>query len=164
VNNDNLIVRARLKSTDDSGDHQSIIASGRAREQFGGQQQGVMRVQVFGFSSHAPANSHGLVLMLGGNPDQAVALGMEHPESRPKDLAEGEAIVYNQRGDKLHLQADGVALLTCSEFRVIAEKVVVECPDINLGGEGGQPVALLGSVDNSGDIIVGNVSTTVKAV
>lgn len=104
---DNQMVRVVLDETDDSGRQQGLKTSGREREQLGSDKHRILRVQAYGLSGHAPKGSQGVVIAIGGNPDQAVLLGGEHPDHRPKDLGEGEVMLYSQFGQKIHLKANG---------------------------------------------------------
>lgn len=97
---ENQLVRYRLEEVDDSGDQQRISAWGRIREMFGGKKTHVVRQQSYGFSSHPPKGSVGTALVQGGNRDQAFLFGPEHPDYRPKGLAEGESQIYNYHDNK----------------------------------------------------------------
>jgi len=62
-----------------------------------------MRVYPHGFSSHSVKDSHFLAMGLGGRRDLLVALGGEHHEKRPKNLPEGDTILYNAEGDAIRI-------------------------------------------------------------
>jgi phage gp45-like len=94
------------------------------------------------------AESEGLLLNLGGRRPQPVLLGFEHPSKRPSGLPAGAAALYDAHGNVLKLlgsegaalKIDGRFVLELKEVRIVAESLVIECPDIHLGGEGGARV------------------------
>lgn len=162
---DNTVIRGELVETDDSGAQQTLKVLGRDAEQLG-EKQKVIHIQGFGLTAHAPKGSLGAVIVIGGNPDQAMVLDLEHPDKRPKNLAEGEAKVYNARGDNLHLKADGTVILTCKTFKVVAEvEIVLETPIVYAGAKAGaKDVAFEGTVTSDGATLVSNFATRLKAV
>lgn len=159
---DNQLFRVEVEQTRDDGKAQTANLLGRDGEKLGGQ-QGVMRIQAHGLSGHAPKGSHGLVLVIGGNSDQALLMGLEHPDHRPTGLGEGDTKIYDAHGQSFHFK-NGEAVLHVTKLTIIADTVVVESPDINLGGEGGVPVAIQGTQDSAGHTLVSNFATRVKAI
>lgn len=160
---DYQLIRAELLETKDDGETQRVIAQGRDSERLGGQ-TGVLRIQMFGESSHAPAGAHGIVLVIGGNMDQAVLLGLEHPDHRPQNLGAGDKVIYDAHGQKMHFK-NGEAVMTVTKLVInCTGQVIINSSDINLGGTGGKPVAVQGTVDSAGHTLVSNFATKVKAV
>ena len=102
---DNMLVRVQSEKVLDDQPQQMVQAQGRYNERYGGT-KGVPRIQSYGFSSHPPAGSQGVTTTLGGNPDNAMVVGMEHPEHRPKDLGEGEFKQYEKWGGYQHAKED----------------------------------------------------------
>jgi hypothetical protein len=87
-----------LTKTIDTDKQQKIQATGRNKENFGGQsgKHGAPRVQQYGYTSIAPANtSHGVTLTPDGNPDKAMVFGLEDGHKRPKNLQEKELKEYD---------------------------------------------------------------------
>lgn len=160
---DNLIVRAKTTKTKDGETQQTVEAEGRANEQIGGPKHGAPRQQGYPMSSHLPNGSIGLMLMPGGDPSQAVMIFGEHPDHRPKDLAEGEWKLYDIWNQFLKSGASGWDL-EVKVLRIKADTVIIESGDINLGGLGGKPVAVEGTLDSAGHPLVSNFCSTVKAV
>ena len=159
---DNQLFRVEVEKTKDGGKAQTANLLGRDGEKLGGE-QGVLRIQAHGISSHAPKGSHGVVLVIGGNSDQALLLGLEHPDHRPTELAEGDTKIYDAFGQSFHFK-NGEAVMNVTKLTIIADTVVIESPDINLGGMGGKPVAVQGTKDSAGHTLVSDFATTVKAV
>lgn len=95
---DNMITRVQSIKCYDDKEQQQFEAWGRKHERFGGTtgKNAVPRVQGYGFTSHPPTGSQGVTVTLGGNPDNTMLIGMEHPQHRPKNLAEGEFKVYDK--------------------------------------------------------------------
>lgn len=159
---DNMLVRLKVDKTDDSKEQQTVETTGRSEEKIGGPKHGLHRAQPYGFSSHLPKGAIALVLMMEGNPDQAILIGGEHPEHRPKDLGEGEWKLYDQWGKSLHATEDGW-VMKVGVLTIEADTVVIKSGDIRLGGEdASRPVAAEGTVDSSGDTLVSNFLTCVK--
>ena len=103
---DNMIVRVQSIKTHDDKEQQQLEAWGRQGERLGGNtgKNAVPRVQDYGYTNHAPNGSQGVTLNLGGNPDNAMLIGMEHPKFRPKNLEEGEFKLYEKWGGYDHAQ------------------------------------------------------------
>lgn len=96
--------------------------------------QDVELMQQFGHTSAPPDGSQLIVIPLGGRTSAAVVVASEHGTYRFKVDAQGEAALYNQWGDVIHLKQD-------RSIRVAAAlKVRVETPlaeftgDVTVGG------------------------------
>lgn len=116
--------RGTVQKTDDSGTQQILKKmTGLKSESF----EDVYRPQPHGFSSHAPAGSEGLFLALGGRSDRLVALGFEHKDYRVKDIKEGNAVLYDDKGNVVFMRgADGVSVRAKEgKVEVISEKEVI---------------------------------------
>jgi phage gp45-like len=104
---DQMITRTEIIETYDKDDQQKLQANGRYQERYGGQgPMGVPRVQSYGFTSHVPKGSHAYTMTPTGNPDHAAIIGLEHAQSRPRDLAEGEFKTYEKWGGFDHGKED----------------------------------------------------------
>ena len=106
---DNTIIRVQTEKVHDDQPQQMIEALGRAHERFGGT-KGVPRIQEYGYTSHPPKGSQGVTTVLGGNPDNTMLVGLEHPEYRPKNLEEGEFKKYDMWGHFLYAPGESVVL------------------------------------------------------
>lgn len=91
--------------------------------------------QHYGFSSNPPAGSAVIVLPLGGKTSQAVIIASEHGQYRIKNLAAGEAVIYNHHGDKVWIKQDGTIDVTASS-KVTVHSPLVEVPagDVTASG------------------------------
>ncbi|MCB2106350.1 MAG: phage baseplate assembly protein [Rhodobacteraceae bacterium] len=131
--------RGTVQKIDDSGTQQFLKrATGLKSEAF----EDIHRPQTHGFSSHPPAGSEGLFLALGGRSDRLLAIGFEHKDHRPKDLAEGQAKLYDHKGNVVFMKGDGLSVNAKTgsvEVRAQADKVTVVPGDgkiVYLGGDG----------------------------
>jgi len=100
---DNMLVRVQSIKTYDDKEQQQLEAWGRHNERYGGTtgKNAVPRVQHYSLTNHPPNGSQGVTLNLNGNPDNSMMIGMEHPQYRPKNLAEGEFKLYEMWGGYL---------------------------------------------------------------
>lgn len=133
-------VRAVLRSMVTNARVQRITAEALAGEQL----RDVELMQQFGFTSAPPEGTQLIVLPLGGRTSAAVVVATEHGAYRFKVSHQGEAALYNQWGDVIHLKQD-------RSIRVVAAlKVTVESPlaefsgDVTVGGTLTAQVDVLG--------------------
>lgn len=69
------------------------------------------RLADYGFSSNPPKGSHVIVLALGGERTDAVAIATGDPAHRFTGLEEGETVLYDKlRGTFVHLAKDGIVI------------------------------------------------------
>ena len=108
--------RAIVKQVDDSGPQQLVEMTGLTGQTFGE----TVRSQHFGLTSNPPPGSEGVGLHLGGGADRVHALGMEHPQYRPKNLPVGATRLYDKAGNYVDIR-DGV--LTAVHAKQITAKV-----------------------------------------
>jgi phage gp45-like len=169
----NTLVRAKIKKIDDTGEQQLLQATARHQEQYGGKQL-VLRVQAHGFSGNPPEGSLGIMLMMNGSPDMAYGLDFEHPDHRPKNLATGGAKQYDDQGNYHEMSSEKHEINAVQDHTVnvarnmimkiegdltitVTGTVIIDCPDIHLGGAGGTPILLAGGTE------MGHSATKVKA-
>lgn len=128
----NALARAVIEQVNDGTKLQVLQLSLMADEVKGG----VERYQEYGFTSVPLEGAEALAAFIGGNRDHGIVICVADRRVRLKGLAAGEVALYDDQGQKVVLHRD--------HTRVTAGKVVVESPDIRLGGEGGQKVARVG--------------------
>jgi phage baseplate assembly protein V len=73
----------------------------------------VRRVTDFGFASSPPLGSEAIALRRAANRSHSVVFATSHRPSRPKNLKPGDAGIYDVRGAKVMLTADGL-LIDCA--------------------------------------------------
>jgi phage baseplate assembly protein V len=95
---------------------------------------GVPRVQEYGFTSVPEAGAEAIVLALGGDRANLVAIAVDDRRYRPTGLAAGETVLYSKFGQRVWLKADG---------------------SIELTPAAGQPVKVNGDLTASGAINAG---------
>ncbi len=67
----------------------------------------VERFQNWGFTGNPPAGAEAIVVALGGNRDNLVAIALDHRSKRMKNLAPGESAMYDDKGNFVHLKTNG---------------------------------------------------------
>jgi phage gp45-like len=116
-----------------------------------------VKVQQYGFSFHAPPGAEGVVINMNGSRDNPMVIGVEMPDQRPTGMPEGGVRVYDGSGSYVDFNNGGTVTIKC-------DKLVIDCPDINLGGEGGVPASKEGTIDTGGFADVSSLSTRVKII
>lgn len=82
-------------------------------------------IEPFGFASRPPEGSEHIVISLGGSRSQSIVI-MAHNRRYKFELKVGEAALYNEFGDHVHLTDGGEAHIKAST-RVHAETPLFEC-------------------------------------
>lgn len=161
---DYQLIRVRITKTDDSGDYQKVWAEGRDGEVLGGK-TGLMRAQYFGSTEHVPVGAHGLALVIGGNMDQAVLMGLEHPTHRPTGLSEGDKKIYDAFGQYMHFE-DGKLTINAGGCQIVMTGGEIQLiGTVRLGSAGAsRPVSAQGTVDSLGGVDTSNELTKVFGI
>lgn len=139
--------RVALAATDDSGTQQKMKLSGLKSEQL----DEIVRIHNFGDSDNPPAGSEGMLLSLGGRSDRAMVIGVEHKDSRPKNLPVGAKAIYDANGKILKFLPDSTDW-DCGGKDVVlhnAKSVTIKGSDtVAIGIDGGRYVRVTaGRVD-----------------
>lgn len=85
---------------------------------------GVERVQNYGFTSVPDQGAEVVILCVGGNRGQAIAVAVDDSRERKKGLQPGDVAVYRKGGDYILLNADGVKIH--SSGKVVVDAATVE--------------------------------------
>lgn len=85
--------------------------------------------QQFGLTSAPPDGSQVILLPLGGRTSAAVVIATEHGAYRFRLDAKGEAALYNQWGDVVHMRQDRTIHL------VAATQVLIDAPLLQVNGQ-----------------------------
>ncbi len=153
----NQLVRTRLDNVDDSGGQQRVAARGRKNEILGSSQRRDHRLGLHGHAYNPPSGSQGFAIIIGGNPDQAMHAGYEHPDKRMKDLKPGEAALYFDRDNYILMKDNGDIYMKCKGNIILDPQ-----GKIYLGGsDANRELALKNSIDSDGDAEVANLSDKV---
>ncbi len=123
------IFRFLADKIDDRGDQQLIKGRGHADDEF----DRVHRVMPYGLSSNPPAGSHGIGLAPGGYNELLIALGVEDPKLRQRNLPTGATALYDSKGNVVSLvNGDGL------KIKAVNGNVVIDASGrkVFLGGDG----------------------------
>jgi len=120
--------------------------------------EGVVRTGVevlapYGFSSHSPLDG-GLVVLLamGGDQGDAVALPVGNPGARMGGLAPGEAAIHDAAGNRVIIRAGGVIEIQA------ATRVLIQAPELRIEAD---TVTVQGQVTVQGNLHVeGDITAT----
>lgn len=118
---------------------QRAHAEGLAGEQL----QDVEMFQQFGFTSAPPDGTQLIVIPLGGRTSAAVVVATEHGAYRFHLDAKGEAALYNQWGDVVHLRQDRTIHM------VAATQVLIDAPVLQVNGE----IRATGDIKSDADMV-----------
>lgn len=95
-------------------------------------------LQPYGYASHPLPGAEAVVAAVGGSRNHPLILVVADRRYRP-GLEPGEAIVYDDQGQTIHLKRDGIVLTTDKRFRIEAKEVEIHASDrlrIDAGGAG----------------------------
>ena len=98
-----MLAKAIVKAVIDTDEIQLVKLSVLAGET----QDGIERLQNYGFSSVPPIGSEAFVAYLNGNRDHGVVIVCDNGEFRPVGLKDGEAIAYTKYGQTYLLDENG---------------------------------------------------------
>ncbi|NDV77089.1 phage baseplate assembly protein V [Burkholderia cenocepacia] len=93
----------RVTHQNDSGGAQLLQVQVNERETI----DNLPRSAEFGLTSVPPNGSDVTMLNLGGGRNNAVIVGTNHQQSRPRNLQPGETMLYSQDGKSVYLTASG---------------------------------------------------------
>lgn len=131
--------RYTVVEVDDKGDVQYRKIEGLADEAY----DKVLVIQPHGFSSWPKKDAHMLAVAMGNRRDTLALLGGEHPEHRPRDIGEGNAVLYDAEGNVVFMKGGYGIHVTAKkgevEVRSSDDKVWVKPGDgkmVYLGGDG----------------------------
>lgn len=125
----NLITFGRVALVDDGGDFQRLQIVRRATGTGGGERitDRVIRLADFGFASAPPADADALVLNRNGDSAHALVVATAHRASRPRNLGEGDVVVYDARGRALRLTATGIEIDAAGGDVTVTNAAKVRC-------------------------------------
>jgi phage gp45-like len=134
-----VIRRARVMKVYDDGTQQKIDLAGLREER----PEKIVRVLPHGFTSNPNREAEGVMIQLGGRSDRTLFFGGEHKDHRQKNLKEGQAVLYDDKGNVIFAKGnDGISVNAKKgvvEIRSQDDKVTVtpgSGKDVYLGGDG----------------------------
>jgi phage baseplate assembly protein V len=101
-----MVARAVVTSIADAGKIQSAqvkLLDGEVRD-------GIEILHQYGVTSIPPGKPEGLYFSVGGDRDHGVLICVADRQFRLKDIAPGEAALYDDLGQKVHLTRDGIVI------------------------------------------------------
>jgi phage baseplate assembly protein V len=134
----NFVGIGRATLIDDTGDLQLVqVTEGAAGGGFADRiTDKVRRVAEFGFASVPPIGAEVLMLRRGGDRSRSMVVGTSHRPSRPRGLQPGDSGIYDVRGRKITLTADGVTVDGAGGVVTVTNASKVRCTcDIETTGD-----------------------------
>lgn len=124
-----MVVKSLIQSADDSGELQVLKISMLKDEV----KDEITRVQEYGFTSRPPKGAEAIVLCVNGNRENSIVIATDSSKFRPKDLAEGDSVMYNKNGvtirldgDDINIACDGKVNITCNQLDVNSGNLTVD--------------------------------------
>lgn len=144
-----MCTRVLIRLVDDSAGVQVVQVTGLAGERL----SDVQRLQQFGFSGRPPAGATAVMVCIGGSRTHPVVIACDHGEYRFTELAEGDSVQYDTRGNYVLITADECIVKHST-------KVVSDAPMTHCKGD----AQVDGNANVAGDLIVGGNITAGGAV
>lgn len=151
-----VVGRGRVTVSDDSKAAQMLQVRLGAMET----RDDTPRMAEFGFTSRPPVGSDAIVIFVGGDRSNGVAIATGHQASRPTGLLEGETMVYDQWGKSIRFtKAGGIVVQAAGADVTVNNAVNVT---VNASTEVTLNTPL---VHCTGDLVVdGNISDGVRSM
>jgi phage baseplate assembly protein V len=128
-----MVTKAVASLIDDAGGLQRLQVTLLANETRGN----VPRFQEYGFSAHPLPGATAIVVSISGLRDQPIIIALDDPRHRPRDLKQGEVILYDDLGQSIHLTRDGIVVKGAGKPITLTDtpKVRAETPLFECTGE-----------------------------
>ncbi len=118
---------------------------------------GVEVLQQYGFTSHAPAGALVVLVALGGDEGDQVALPVACPSGRMAGLAAGEVAMHDDAGNRVHLKSGGtIEIQGATKLLVKVGGTELEVTAAGVAIKGNLTVD--GAIEATGDITAGTIS------
>ena len=152
------LVRFRIDSFRSVGGQQLVTG----RTQRGEGLKDIPRPEPHGFASNPPQGAVGVALALGPDRSQMVVMGVEHPDQREGITGAGHQAIYDGHGNVVSLVQSDLRIVGTNRVTIVGPKIVLD-GEVHLGGEGGKPIGIKGTLDDAGDALDANLATKVFA-
>lgn len=139
-----MIARAVVRLVGDATKAQELQLDLLADES----QDGVERLQNYGFTSHPLAGAEAIVASVGGLRSHMIALVVEDRRYRLTGLAAGEVAIYDDLGNVIKLGRDRIEILAASKVQLTAPDGLTIDADVTINGD----VAITGAVAVDGTL------------
>lgn len=153
-----MLTRGVIDATDATKEIQTAQVKGLDGELLGEAQY----FQHWGFTSRPLRGSSGLLGSLFGSRRQGVLLGSVDARWRPKDLAEGESCLYDDKGQRIYLRRDRIEVISPKQVKVTTPVVIVDAAQSTFTGnvEIDGSVHAAGRIDSDTGMAVGEIELT----
>lgn len=137
----NMLARVVIKAVSENEGLRKVTVAMLADEV----KDGVEVFENYAFTARPLPGAEGLAVFPNGSRDVAYVVAVADRRHRPRDLLPGEAAMFDDQQQHVRLYRDRIEVSAKDMVKVVAPKVVVESPEVHLGGEeGGQRVARIG--------------------
>lgn len=106
-----IVARAAVRSTNDKGGSQTATVETHRHVE----RTDVEVLGIAGISSRPVPGGEAIVLAVGGDQGDLVALPLQAPGNRMGGLDEGEVALHSPKGDRVHVKKDGAVDTTSSK-------------------------------------------------
>ncbi|NOT17312.1 MAG: phage baseplate assembly protein [Sulfuriferula sp.] len=152
--------RGVLTLVKSAGAVQLVQVDGLAGEQL----QDAELFQHFGFTSNPPAGVMAIVLPIGGKTAHGVVIATEHTTFRKRNLAPGEAAIYDSLGQCVYLTQAGIVIDGAGLPMTIQNtpSVTANTPQFNISGNlnVGQNIVAQGDISDHGNKTMSGMRVT----
>ncbi|AWK84467.1 phage baseplate assembly protein V [Photobacterium damselae] len=146
-----MVARGVVTLVNDSLKRQNLQLSVLADESA----DSVERFQNYGHTSVPPVGSEAVMVAASGSRSGLVAVAVEHKDSRPKNLEDGDSMLYHLEGHFLKLTKDGRLVIKATEVILEATtKFTIISPDTLIQG----PLHVTDEITTDADISAQGVS------
>lgn len=138
------VARGAVAGTTDTGQAQTVDVETHE----GVLRAGVEVMQVYGLASRPPNGPGAIALLLaiGGDQGDMVALPIGVPSLRFGNLAPGEAVLHDDFGNRVHIKAGGIIEVSAAtKIRLVAPLVEIVAEDVTITGD----LAVAGQVSDA---------------
>lgn len=165
--------RARVHNLDDTGPTQAMQLQLSKLETL----DPVLRLAEYGFTSSPPTDSDAVIIFVGGDRANGVAIATGHRASRLKNLQRGEAAIYDDQGRFIWIKRNSIEIeagnkpVDIKNATVVtvnaSTKVELNTPLLKVNGD----IQATGNITSGGNASVtgnitsgGNVSDSVRSI
>ncbi len=161
-----MLARAVVRLVNDESGIQTLQLSALADELI----EGAERMQDYGFTSVPHPDAEAVVAFPGGLRSHGLVVAVGDRRYRLKGLQAGEVAIYDDLEQHILLGRTGMRVVSSMKVEVetpevtvtASTRVTVICPEINLGGEGGELVARHDDAVVAGKVVA--TATKVRAL
>lgn len=125
-----MLWKGRITTVNDSGSVQMVQVALNPQEV-----KDTPRLAEYGFNSNPPVGSDVVMLCFGGNRTNGVVVATNHQGSRKKGLGSGEVVIYDNKGQSIHLTASGIVITAPLGVKYVTPKMevtgeVIDCTEM----------------------------------